>query len=43
MYKATENIYLGGGLSYHLNPKISGDGIATGANIDFDNAQGIVV
>lgn len=43
MYKAAEKVYLGGGLSYHLNPKISADGIATGSNIDFDNALGFVI
>lgn len=43
MYKAAEKVYLGGGLSYHLNPNISGDGIAANANIDFDDALGFVV
>ncbi len=43
MYKAAEKVYLGGGLAYHLNPNISGDGIATGANVDFDNALGLAL
>ena len=42
MYRANENIYIGGGLTYHLNPSISGDGIASNASVDFDNALGLV-
>ena len=43
MYKASEEILIGGGLSYHLNPSISGDGFAAGADVDFDNALGFVL
>lgn len=43
MYKSGEKVYVGGGLSYHLNPSISGSGLAGGLNIDFDNALGLVV
>lgn len=43
MYKANEKVFIGGGLSYHLNPSISGDGVASNANIDFDNALGFAV
>ena len=43
MYKASEEILIGGGLSYHLNPSVSGEGFAAGADIDFDNALGFVL
>lgn len=43
MYRSTEEISVGGGLSYHLNPKVSGDGIASPVGAKFDNALGFVL
>lgn len=43
MYKASEKVSIGGGLTYHLNPGISGDGVATGVDFDYDNALGFVL
>lgn len=34
---------VGGGLTYHLNPKLSGSGVASGANVGFDDAAGLVL
>jgi outer membrane protein with beta-barrel domain len=34
---------LGGGLTYHVNPKIEGSGAASGIDADFDNALGLVL
>jgi hypothetical protein len=34
---------LGGGLTYHLNPKLKGDGVASGLDVKFDNAVGLVI
>jgi hypothetical protein len=43
LYNASDKVNLGGGLSYHLNPSLSGGGIATGVDADFDNALGFVL
>lgn len=32
----------GGGLTYHLSPKLKGSGVASNASVDFDDALGIV-
>jgi hypothetical protein len=37
------SIRVGGGLTYHLNPKLSGSGIAGGLNATFDDALGFVL
>ena len=34
---------LGGGLTYHLNPKLEGSGVATPLNLKFDDALGFVL
>jgi Outer membrane protein beta-barrel domain len=34
---------LGGGLTYHINPRLNGSGVAGGLNLDFDNAFGVVL
>lgn len=33
----------GGGLTYHLNPTLEGDGVVSNINMDFDNALGFVL
>lgn len=33
----------GGGLTYHLNPSLQGDGAVSNINMDFDNALGFVL
>lgn len=33
----------GGGLAYHLNPSLQGDGVVSNINMDFDNALGFVL
>jgi hypothetical protein len=38
-----QQVRLGGGLTYHLNPELDGDGIAGGLNVDFKDALGFVV
>ena len=43
LYHASEKINIGGGLAYHLNPNVSGDGVASNVNINFDNAFGLVL
>lgn len=37
------NWRLGGGLTYHLNPKLKGSGVASGINANFDDALGFVI
>jgi hypothetical protein len=34
---------LGGGLTYHLSPKLKGDGVASGLDVKFDNATGFIL
>jgi hypothetical protein len=34
---------LGGGLTYHLGPKLSGSGVASGLNANFDDALGLLL
>jgi hypothetical protein len=34
---------LGGGLTYHMNPKLEGSGVVGGLNVKFDNALGAIV
>jgi hypothetical protein len=34
---------VGGGLTYHLNPKLSGSGVVGGLNVNFDDALGLVL
>lgn len=34
---------LGGGLTYHLGPELSGSGFAGGLNLDFDDALGLLL
>lgn len=34
---------LGGGITYHLSPKVSGSGAANNVDIEFDNAAGLVI
>lgn len=34
---------VGGGLTYHLNPELSGSGFAGGLNVNFDNALGLLL
>ena len=36
-------VRLGGGLTYHLNPKLKGSGVVGGLNIKFDDALGYVL
>ena len=38
-----ERVRLGGGLTYHVNPRIEGSGFATPLDIKFKNALGVVV
>lgn len=42
LYK-TESWLLGGGITYHTNVKLSGDGIASGLNADFDDSLGFIL
>jgi len=37
------SVRLGGGLTYHLNPSLSGSGVATGINVDFEDSLGYIV
>ena len=39
----TDLIRIGAGLSYHLSPAVSTSGFASGNDIDFDNALGLVL
>jgi hypothetical protein len=34
---------LGGGLAYHINPKLEGSGVVSGLDIEFKNALGLVL
>jgi hypothetical protein len=34
---------LGGGLAYHVNPKLKGSGVVGGLNVSFDDALGVVL
>ncbi len=43
LYSASEKINIGGGLTYHLNPSLSGDGVASDIDADFDDALGFVL
>lgn len=36
-------VRLGGGVTYHLNPDLSGSGVISGLNVDFDNAFGAIL
>lgn len=36
-------VRLGGGLTYHINPRLEGDGSAGGLDVDFKNALGVVL
>lgn len=38
-----ERVRLGGGLTYHVNPRIEGSGFATPLDIKFKNALGVVL
>jgi hypothetical protein len=38
-----ERVRFGGGLAYHLDPKIEGSGVASGVNIKFKNALGAIL
>lgn len=42
LYKAG-NVRVGGGLAYHLNPKLKASGAASGLNVDYNDALGAVV
>ena len=42
MYKLSNNAFIGGGLSYHVNPEIERTGIFTNQSSRFDNALGVV-
>ncbi|MFN0313975.1 MAG: hypothetical protein ACKVQA_02890 [Burkholderiales bacterium] len=36
-------VRLGGGLTYHLSPRVKGSGVASNLDIKFDNAAGVVL
>lgn len=38
-----QRVRAGGGLAYHINPKIEGSGVAGGLDIKFKNALGAIV
>jgi hypothetical protein len=38
-----EKLRLGGGLTYHVDPKLDGSGVLSSVNVDFDNALGLVL
>ena len=38
-----EKVRLGGGLTYHVNPKLDGSGVVGGLDLKFKNALGIVL
>jgi hypothetical protein len=38
-----EKVRLGGGLTYHLNPKLDGSGVVGGLDTKFENAAGLVL
>ena len=38
-----EKVRLGGGVTYHLNPKLDGSGVVGGLDEKFDNALGLVL
>jgi hypothetical protein len=42
-YRPTEKFRIGLGGSYHLNPKLSSSGAASGLDVEFDNALGFAV
>lgn len=42
-YRFPQHIRVGGGLTYHLNPKVSGSGLASNLNLGFDDALGWVL
>lgn len=41
-FYAGESFRLGGGLTYHLNPKLDGGGVLAGMGRDLDNALGLL-
>ena len=43
VFYRTEQWRFGGGLNYHLAPTLEGDGFASAADVDFDNALGITL
>ena len=42
-YRFPEHFRVGGGLTYHVNPKLTGSGVVGNVNIGFDNALGLVL
>lgn len=42
-YGITDNVRLGGGLRYVMNPKVSGSGLGSGINHTFDDTTGLVI
>lgn len=42
-YRFPEHIRVGGGLTYHLNPKLSSSGLPNNINLGFKNALGLVL
>ncbi|VAW98186.1 hypothetical protein MNBD_GAMMA22-1202 [hydrothermal vent metagenome] len=41
-FYTTEQWLFGGGITYHLNPELMGDGLASGINGSYDNALGFL-
>ncbi len=43
MFFRTSSVRVGGGLTYHLNPDLSGSGVASGLNVNFKNSLGYIL
>lgn len=42
VFYRTPTVRVGGGLTYHLNPDLSGSGVASGLNVNFKNSLGLI-
>jgi Outer membrane protein beta-barrel domain len=42
VFYRTPSVRVGGGVTYHLNPDLSGSGVAGGLNVNFKNSLGLV-
>lgn len=42
VFYRTPKVRVGGGITYHLNPDLTGSGVASGLNVNFKNSLGLV-
>lgn len=43
VFYRTTNFRFGGGLTYHINPKLEGSGVSNNINVNFDDALGVIL